>query len=229
MQNAIIEITPQFLWLLLGVIIVLTGICFGVLYIVVRYISKGEILKPVVNDLAKIVPQIDKIDPIQEKLESVIKTLMKLGVVQGASTTISLLLQHPLTVTFLQKAFEVIPTLANIWANDYKGNTFNFHKAVVKYFKDAEGIELSQEEIEAASKVGTDVLETLEAIDELKKNGLDTQDFKTIVDKFSDVAQDVKILIEKIAENEETTEIAAISTQIDEEKSSKKPSLDKMY
>lgn len=192
---------PLEYWLLMGIAGFVLAIACFILWVVWKNVKRENLLAPIIEDLGKIPILNGKVGELDNKTQKIIERMVELGISTAGSTSVRIALQHPLVIKLLKEMFPILPLIADLAFNHFKGNVTEFMRALLTNFDDFDGSidllvedldaedyttikEKSLELIEEAGKIVT------EAAEKIKDEALDK--IENAVDKLGETKEEPK-------------------------------------
>ena len=141
---------PLEYWILLAIACFLLCLSAFILWIVWKNVKRENLLAPIVSDLGKIPILNGKLAQLEGKTQKIVERMIELGISTAGSTSVRIALQHPLVIKLLKEMFPILPLIADLAFNHFKGNVTKFMRALLTKFEDYEGsCDLLVEELSA--------------------------------------------------------------------------------
>jgi hypothetical protein len=173
------------IWTLIVIAAVVLAISSLMLYIVWKALKKENLLKDVWGDLKKIPVLNGELSKLSDKSEKLFERLVELGLTTAGSSSVRIALQHPLIIKLLKEAFPILPLVADLVFNHFKGNITKATRELLTAFPDQVGsIDLLVEDLdkEDYEEIKEKSLELIKESEKIIAEAVEVQKDKIISD-----------------------------------------------
>jgi hypothetical protein len=186
---------PLEYWILLTIAGFLISLSAFLLWIVWKNVKRENLLAPILEDLGKIPILNGKVSDLSGRTQKILERMIELGISTSASASVRMALQHPMVIKLLKEMFPILPLVADLAFNHFKGNVTKFMRALLTKFEEHEGTidllveDLDAEDYEEIKRTSLDVIEEAgkivgEAAEQIKDEEL--RKLQTSLDKLGE-------------------------------------------